>query len=92
MCIMAMYTTTCTRLIHMNSLVLIGLAALLLVVGIRLVPLGFTRLVTLIILVTLITLPFILFLRILGIGSTLLRKHLSLRGKWLLGPRMHGRL
>ena len=54
MCIVAMYTTTCTRLVHMNNLVLLGLAALLLVIGVRLVPLGFTRLVTLVTLVTLI--------------------------------------
>ena len=62
MCIMAMYTTTCIRLVCMNSLVLLGLDALLLVVSVRLVPLGFTRLVTLITLVTLLTLPLILFL------------------------------
>ena len=59
MCIVAMYTTTCTRLIHVNSVVLLGLAALLLVIGVRLVPLVFTRLVTL---VTLVTLPLIIFL------------------------------
>jgi len=76
----------------MNSLVLRGLTALLLVVGVRLVPLGFTRLVTLIILDALVTLPLIRFLQILGIGSTLLRKELTLRGKWLLGLRMHGRI
>jgi len=59
---MAMYTTTCTRLAHMNSLVLLGMAALLLVVGVRLVLLGFTGLITLITLVTLVILPLILFL------------------------------
>ena len=74
MCIVAMYTTTCKRLVYMNSLVLLGLTALLLVVGVRLVPVGFTRLVTLIILDALVTLPLIRFLQILGIGSTLLRK------------------
>ena len=62
MCIMVIYTTTCTRFVHTNSLFLLGLVALLLVVGVRLVPLGFTRLITLITLVTLVTLPFILFL------------------------------
>ena len=92
MSIMAMYTITCKRLVRMNSLVLLGMAALLLVVGVRLVPLGFTRLITLITLVTLVTLPLILVLRILGIGHTLLHKHLTLRGWWLLGLRMHGRL
>lgn len=92
MCIMAMYTTTCTRLFHTNSLVLLGLISLLLVVGVRLVPMGFTRWITLITLVTLVTFPLILFLQILGIGHTLLRKHLTLRGRWLLGLRMHGRL
>jgi len=95
MCIMAMYTTTCTRIFHMNNLVLLGLAALLLVVCVRMVPLAFTRLITLITLVTLVTLvtfPLILFLRIFGIGRTLLHKHLTLRGRWLLGMRMHGRL
>ena len=80
MCIMAMYSTTCTNLVHMNSLVLLGLAYLLLVVGVRLVPLGFTRLVTLITLVTLVTLSLILFLQILGIGGTMLCKHLTMRG------------
>jgi len=77
MCIVAMYITKCTRLIHMNSLVMIGLAALLLVVGVRLVPLVFTMLVTLVTLFTLVTLPLILFLRILGIGITLLHNHLT---------------
>ena len=62
MCIMAMYTTTCTRLVHMNSFVLLGLSTLFLVVGVRLVTLGFTRLITLITLVTLVTFPLILFL------------------------------
>ena len=62
MCIVAMYTTTCTRLVHMNRLVLLGLDTLLLVAGVRMVPLGFTRLVTLITLVTLLTLPLIIFL------------------------------
>ena len=63
MCVMGMYTTTRTRL---NSLVFLGLVALLLVVSVRMVPLGFTRLVTL---VTLVTLPLILFPRIMGIVS-----------------------
>lgn len=45
----------------MNRLVLLGLVTLLLIVGVRLVPLRFTRLVTLVILVTLVTLPLILF-------------------------------
>ena len=89
MCIVAMYTTTCTRLVRMNSLGLFGLASLFLVVGVRLVPLGFTRLITL---VNLVSLPLILFLQILGIGNTLLLKHLTLRGRWLLGLRMHGKL
>ena len=62
MCIVAMYTTTCTRIIRANNLVLLGLAALLLVVGVRLVPMGFTRLVTLITLVTLVTFSLIIFL------------------------------
>ena len=92
MCIIAMYTTTCTRLIYTNRLVLLGLVALFLVVGVRLVPIGFTRLITLINLVTLVTLPLIIFLQILGIGHTLLCKHLTLRGRWLLGLEMHGRL
>ena len=65
MCIMAMYTTTCIRLVHMNILVLLRLASMLLVLSVRLVPLGFTRLVTLVSLVTLGTLPLILFLQIL---------------------------
>ena len=59
-----------TSFIHMESLVLLGLATLLLVVGVRLVPLGFTRLITLITLVTLVTLvtlPLIIFLQILGL-------------------------
>jgi len=72
MCIMAMYTTTCTRLVHTNNLFFLGLTSLLLVVGVRLVPLGFTRLITLINLVTFVTLPLILFLRTLGIGRNLL--------------------
>ena len=79
----------------MNSLVLLGLAALLLVVGVRLVPMGLTRLITLITLITLVTLvtfSLILFLSILGISRTILCKHLTLRGWWLLGLRMHGRL
>jgi len=63
----------------MNTLVLLGLAALLLVVGVRLIPLGFTKVITLTTLVTLFTFPIILFLQILGIGSTLLHKHLALR-------------
>ena len=58
MSIMAMYTTTCIRLVHMNSLVFLGLVALFLVVGVRLVPMGFIRLITLITLVTLVTLTF----------------------------------
>ena len=93
--IMAMYTTTCIRIVCTNSLVLLGLAALSLVVGVRVVPLGFTRLVTLITLVTivtLITLPVIIFLQSLGIGRILLCKHLALRGRKLLGLRMHGKL
>ena len=69
---MAMYTTTCIRLVHTNSLVMLGLATLLWVVGVRLAPLGFIRLITLIIMVTLVTFSLILFLRILGIGHTLL--------------------
>lgn len=76
MCIMAMYTITCTRFVCVNTLVLLRLATLLLIVGVRLIPLGFTRVTTLI---TLVTFPIILFLRILGIGSTLLRKQLALR-------------
>ena len=92
MCIMGMYTTTCISIFCMNSLVLHGLAALLLVVGVRFLPLGFTRLITLITLVTLVTLPLIIFLQIFWIGCTLLHKHLTLRGQWLLGRRMHGRL
>lgn len=56
MCIMAMYTTKCTRFFHTNSLVLLGLSSLFLVIGVRLVPLGFTRLITLITLITLVTL------------------------------------
>ena len=62
MCIMAIYTTTCTRLVHTNRLVLLGLAALLLVVSVGLVPLGFIRLITLITQITLDTFPLILFL------------------------------
>ena len=89
MYVVTMYTTTCTSLIRTNSLVFLVLATLLLVVGVRLVPLRFAKLVTL---VTLVTLPLIIFLRILGIIITLLCKHLTLRGRWLLGLRMHGRL
>jgi len=59
---MAMYTTTFISIFHTNILVLLGLVALLLVVGIRLVPLGFTRLIILITLVTLVTFSLILFL------------------------------
>ena len=81
MCVVAMYTTTCTRLICTNSLVLLGLAALLLVVGVRLVPLGFIRLISLVTLVTLITFPVIIFLQILGTGNIMLWKHLTLRGR-----------
>ena len=85
MCMMVMYTTIGTRIVCMHILVLLGLAALLLHVGVRLGPLQFIRLITLITLVTLVTLPLIIFLSILGIGSTLLHKHLTLRGWWLLG-------
>ncbi len=92
MCIMAMYTTTCTRLVHMNSLFLLGLAALLLVVSVRLVPLGLTRLIALITLVTLVTFLLILFLQILGIGCIMSCKQLTPMEWWLLGLRMHGRL
>lgn len=92
MCIVAMYNTTCTRLICTDILVMLGLITLLLVVGVRLVPLGFTMTVTLTTMVTLVIFSLILFLQILGIGSTLLFKHLTLRGQWLLGIRMHGRL
>jgi len=92
MCTMVMYTTTCTRLVRTNNLFFLGLASLLLVVNVRLVPLGFPRLVSLITLVTLVTLPLIHFLRILGIGRNLLHKHLTLSGRWLVGLRMHGRL
>ena len=91
MCIMAIYTTTCTRIIHTNSLVLLGPITLLLVVGVRLVPLRFIRFITLVTLVTLITFPLIIFLQILGIGYNLLLKHLTLRRWWLLGLRLHGR-
>jgi len=62
MSIMAMYTRTCIRLVHMNNLVLLWLVSLLLVVGVRLFPLGLIRLITLVTLVTLVTLPLILFL------------------------------
>jgi len=48
MCIVAMYTTTFIRLVHTNHLVFLGMDTVLLVVGVRLVPLGFTRLITLI--------------------------------------------
>ena len=61
MCIIPMYTTKCTKLVHTNSLVLIGLIVLLLVVGVRLVPLGLTRFITLINLVTLVTFPLFFF-------------------------------
>ena len=63
---MAMYTTTCTWLVHMNGLVLLQLATLLQVVGVRLVPLGFTRLITFITLVTLVTFPLIISLPFSG--------------------------
>lgn len=89
MCIVAMYTTTYTRLIHKNNVVFLGLATLLVVVGVRLILLGFTRLVTL---VTLVTIPLILVLLILGISIILLCKYVTLRGWWLHGQRMHGRL
>jgi len=89
---MSMYTTTCTRLVHTNNIILLGLVDMLPVVGVRFVPMEFTRLATLIALVTHVTLPLILFLLIFGIGRTLLRKHLALSGRWLLGLRMHGRL
>jgi len=72
MCIMSMYNRTCTRLVHMNNLVLLGMDALLLVFVVRLVPLGLTRLVTLVTLLTLVTPPLSVFLRIFGIGHTLL--------------------
>ena len=62
---MAMYTTTCTRIVRTNSLVLLGLTSLLLVVSVRLVPLGFTMLITLITLITVVTFPLILFLHVL---------------------------
>ena len=65
--------------VKMNTLVLLGLATMFLIAGVRLVPSQFTRVITLITLVTLITFPIIIFLRILGIGSTLLHKHLALR-------------
>lgn len=61
MWIVAMYTTKYRRLVHMHSLVLLGRASLLLIVGIRLAPLGFTRFVSFITLVTLVTLPIIFF-------------------------------
>ena len=64
MSIMSMYTTTCTRLVHTNILILLALVALLLVVGVRMVPLGFIRLITSVSLVTLVTFPLILFLQI----------------------------
>lgn len=72
MSIMAIYTKIGTRLVHTNRLVLLRLAALLLVVTVRLVPLGFTRLITLITLATLVTFPIILFCQIFGISRTLL--------------------
>jgi len=68
----------------MNTLVLLGLATLLLIFGVRLVPLEFTRVITLISLVTLVTFPIILFLINLGIGRTLLHKHLALREAMML--------
>ena len=55
MCIIAMHTTTCIRLIHRNSLIFLRLATMLLVVSVRLVRLRFTRLVTL------VTLPLFFF-------------------------------
>jgi len=71
MSIIAMYTTTSTRLFHTNNLVFIGLVSLLMVFSVRMLPLGFIRLITLVTLVTLIIFPLIHFLRILGIGHTL---------------------
>lgn len=62
MTIAAMYTTTRKRLVGVNNLGLLGLVALLLVVGVRLVPLGFIRLLTLVILVTLVPFSIIIFL------------------------------
>lgn len=85
-----MYTTTCTRIIRTNNLVFLGLAALLLVVGVRLV--NIVSLITIVTMIALVTLTLILFLQIMGIGITLLRKHLTLMGWWLLGLRMHWRL
>ena len=78
MWVMEMYTATCTRLVHTNSLILFGMVVLSLVVGVRLVPLGLTRLITLI---TIVTLPLIIFFLILGMGHTLMRKHLTFRGR-----------
>ena len=80
MSIMSMYTTTCTRLVHTNSLVLLRLVALFFVFYVRLVPLGFIRLITLVTLVTLVTLLLIPFLQTLRIGHTLLCIDLTLRG------------
>jgi len=53
MSIIAMYTTKCTRLVHTNGLVLLGMITLLLIIGVRLVPLGFIQLITLVTSVTL---------------------------------------
>lgn len=77
MSVMALYTTTCTKLARTNNLVLLGMVSLFLVVGVRLVPRGLIRLITL---VTLVTLSLIVFLLVLGIGFTLLCIHLTLRG------------
>lgn len=79
MCIMTMYTTTCTSLVHINKLVLLGLTGLLMCVGVMLVPQWFTRLITLITLVTFDTLLLIIFLQTLRIGHTLV-KTLDLEG------------
>ena len=78
MYITAMNATTSIRLFHKNILFLLRLATLFLVVNTRMV--------------TLVTLPLILFLQILGIDCTLLWKHLTLRGRLLLGLRMRGRM
>ena len=72
MCIMAMYTTTCTRLVRKNNLVLLGMTSLLLVVGVRLVPLGLLEIILrggvnqyyLILLINLLNLFFELFLHV----------------------------
>ena len=79
MCIMAIYTATCTRLVHTNSLVLLGWVYLLLVVSVRMVPLGFTRLITLITSMTLVPFPLFIFFDLWGLVF-LLRKHLTMRG------------